>query len=215
MPPYGVMSPQPLDLFAIAKKQAWGKLWASIALTLGGVVLSVVGLAAGFIVFFGIALLIAGVVTFFSALAHLTDPTRGLPNLAPNEVMRRQVLRAVDAELSHPATSTLRTSKGVALLGPGWFAYHDSGTLVVTRREDVLWFYVQTKKNKQTLKLHLRSGKIADVEVAPADHHVLPALTHALPHAIAGYDPRWAAVPLPMMAQEVDRRRFALGAPYG
>ncbi|HSO32017.1 MAG TPA: hypothetical protein VLT33_05860, partial [Labilithrix sp.] len=74
VPPYGALpTVQPLDLFAIAKQQAWRKLWVSFALVLGGVVLSVVGLAAGFIVFFGIALLIGGVVTFFSALAYLTD----------------------------------------------------------------------------------------------------------------------------------------------
>ncbi|HSO38243.1 MAG TPA: hypothetical protein VLT33_37200, partial [Labilithrix sp.] len=64
-------------------------------------------------------------------------------------------------------------------------------------------------------KLHLRSGKVGDIDMSAADQHLLPALAHALPHAITGYDPRWAAVPLPVMAQEVDRRRFALGAPYG
>lgn len=201
----------PLDLFAIAKQHAWRKLWVSIGLTVAGVVLSVVGLAAGFIVFFGLALFLAGVVMFFTALASITDPTRGLTNLAPNEVLRRQVLRDVDAELSQPHTSTLRTTKGTALLGPGWLAYHDDSALVVTRREDVLWFYMMTKKREQVIKLHLRSGTVAEIEVTAADQHLLHGLAHALPHSIAGYDPRWAGVPLPYLAQEVDRRRYMGG----
>jgi hypothetical protein len=202
----------PFDLFAIAKQHAWRKLWVSIGLTIGGVLLSVIGLAAGFIVFFGIALFIAGVVTFFTALAAITDPTRGLANLAPNEVMRRQVLRAVDAELSMPGTPVLRTTKGTAFLGPGWLAYHDTSALLVSRREDVLWFYIQTKKNNHVLKVHLRSGAVVDLDMSPADQHLLHALAHALPHSITGYDPRWAAVPFPVLAQEVDRRRYMLGA---
>jgi hypothetical protein len=206
--PYGPPPALPaLDLYAIAKGQAWGKLWGSIGLTVGGVALSAIGLAVGFIVFFGIILVVVGVVAFFSALAALTDPTRGLTNLAPNEVMRRQALRVAEAELGGPATSTLRTTKGTALLGPGWLAYHDTTALLVSRREDVLWLYIQTKKNNQTLKVHLRSGKVVDIAMSAADHHLVHALAYALPHSIHGYDPRWAAVPLPALAHEVDRRR--------
>ena len=211
-PPYGPMMVSPaLDLFAIAQAQAWRKLWVSLGLSVGGVVLSVVGLAAGFIVFFGIALLIAGVVAFFSALAYITDPTRGLTHLAPNEVNRRQVLKMVDAELSHPSTSTLRTTKGTALLGASWVAYHDPSALLVSRREDVLWFYISTKRNSQSVKVHLRSGKIVEIDMSAADHHLLQGLAYALPHAITGFDPRWAALPLPVLAQEVDRRRYMGG----
>jgi hypothetical protein len=208
-PPQGMQSATQLDLYAIAKKHAWTKLWVSIGLTIGGILLSVVGLAVGFIIFFGFILVIGGVITFFVALAAITDPTRELSNLAPNEVMRRQVLRGVEAELAQPSTHTLRTSKATALLGPSWLVVHDSSSLLVTRREDVLWFYIQTKKNTQTLKVHLRSGKVVDVETTPADQHLLHGLAHALPHALQGYDPRWAAVPAPMLAQEVDRRRYA------
>lgn len=100
---------------------------------------------------------------------------------------------------------------GLALLGPGWLAFHDNSNLVVTRREDVLWFYVQTKKNDQVLKMHLRSGTVADIAMTAADRHLLHGFAYALPHAITGYDPRWAAVPLPVLAQEVDRRRYTSG----
>jgi hypothetical protein len=209
-PPPGAPLVAQLDLYAIAKKHAWSKLWISIGMTIGGIVLSAVGLAVGFIVFFGIILVIAGVVTFFSALAAITDPTRELSHLAPNEVTRRQVLRHVEGELTQPSTSTMRTTKGAALLGPTWLVYHDDSTMLVSRREDVLWFYIQTKKNTQTLKVHLRSGKVVDLSTSPADQHLLQGLAHALPHSIHGYDPRWASAPLPVLAQEVDRRRYAL-----
>jgi|GEM_PF-3561323 len=202
-------APAPLDLYAIATQQAWRKLWVSIGLFFGGIVLSVVGLAAGFVVFFGLALVVAGIVAFFGALAALTDPTRALTNLAPSEVQRRQVLRAVEAELSDPrTTSTLRTLKGTALLGPTWIAYHDANALLVSRREDVLWFYLARRRSTQTLKVHLRSGAVIAIDYTPADHHLLGGLAYALPHAIAGYDARWAATPLPLLAQEVDRRRY-------
>jgi hypothetical protein len=200
-----------LDLYEIAKAQAWRKLWVSIGLSVGGLVLSVVGLAAGFIVFFGIILLIAGIVAFFSALAYLTDPTRALTNLAPHEAGRRQVLRMVDAELSQPTTSTLRTTKGTALLGAAWVAYHDKSALLVSRREDILMFYIATRRNNQSVKVHLRSGQIVEIEITGADHHLLQGLAYALPHAIAGFDPRWTSMPVPMLAQEVDRRRMMGG----
>ena len=107
------------------------------------------------------------------------------------------------------------TSKGgVMLLGPSWLAYHDKSDLVVTRREDVLWYYVQKKRNAQVLKVHLRSGKIADIAMTAADGHLLNGLSYALPHAIGGYDPRWAGFPAHMLAQEVDRRRSMMSGSY-
>lgn len=49
-------------------------------------VLSVVGLAVGFLIFFGFALVIAGIIMFFTALAAITDPTPGLAHLAPKDM---------------------------------------------------------------------------------------------------------------------------------
>ena len=149
---------------------------------------------------------------FFGALASITDSTRGLANLAPNEVMRTQVLRMAEAELAMASTVTMRTTKGLTVMGPSWFVYHDDSTLLVTRREDVLWVYVAKKKSDQVVKLHLRAGTVVELPMSAADGHLPHNLVNALPHAIAGYDARWLAAPLPVLAQEVDRRRYTMSA---
>ncbi|MBS2014549.1 MAG: hypothetical protein JST00_16805 [Deltaproteobacteria bacterium] len=211
------MAPPPVprvDLYEIAKGQAWRQLWTSILLVIGGLVFGALALAIGFIVFVAIAMIFGGVILFFVALAALTDPTRALKNLGPTEVHRRQAMRLAEAELANPSTSVLNVGPGTALLGPTWLVYYDKSALLVAQRSDVIWLYVEQKKNNKTLKVHLRAMNVVDIDLDDARSALLPAFSQALPFAFAGFDPSLAATPLHVLAQEVDRRRAsALGGP--
>lgn len=172
-----------VDLYEIAKGHAWRKLWVSIGLTIGGLVIGVLALAVGFIVFIAIAMILAGIVTFFVALAALTDPTRELKNLGPTEVHRRQVMRMAEAELAHPSTSVLSVDPGTALMGATWLVYYDKDVLLVTPRNDVVGLYVVQKKNTRALKVQLRAGNAVDIEIGDRREQLVAAFSYALPHA--------------------------------
>lgn len=186
MPPR-MAAPPPIDLYEIAKGHAWGKLWTSIALTIGGLVVGALALAVGFIVFVAIIMLIAGVVMFFQALAALTDPTRALVNLGPTEVQRRQVMRVAEAEVSNPATtSTLHCGPGTALMGPTWLVYYDKDALLVTPKQDVVSIFVVQKKNSRALKVIMRAGNAVEIDIGDMRSQLVDAFSYALPHAVGG-----------------------------
>jgi hypothetical protein len=206
----------PLDLYQIVKDQAWRSLWISIGMTIGGVVLSIVGLAAGFIVFFGIILCIAGVVKFFGAMAAISDPTRRLINLGGDEITRRQSFRMVEAEMNQAGADRRQTLDGMAYLSPSFFVYHDKNDMVVARREDVIWVHVIQKKRTRHLRVQVRSGLATEVEVTAAgEQQLLQAMSYAMPHAFYGWSAQVAATPLPALVYEVDRRRGAAMPAYG
>ena len=185
-PPPPTMAPR-LDLYEIAKGHAWGKLWTSIGLTIGGIVVGALALAVGFIVFIAIIMLIAGVVMFLQALAALTDPTRALVNLGPTEVQRRQGMRVAEAELANPqTTSTLQAGPGTALMGPTWLVYYDKDVLLVTPKHEVVGLYVIQKKNNRALKVHMRAGNAVEIDIGDLRSQLVNAFTYALPHAAGG-----------------------------
>lgn len=172
-----------VDLYEIAKGHAWRKLWVSIGLTIGGLVIGVLALAVGFIVFIAIAMIIAGIVAFFVAIAALTDPTRELKNLGPTEVHRRQGMRMAEAEIAHPSTSVLHVEPGTALMGPTWLVYYDKDVLLVTPRNDVVGLFVVQKKNSRALKVQLRAGNHVDIEIGGYREQLVSAFSYAMPHA--------------------------------
>ena len=69
------------------------------------------------------------------------------------------------------------------------------------------------RSKTENLKLHLRDGRIVEIDILPNDKHLLQGLSHALPFAFQGFDARLGAAGRAYLAQEVDRRRYAALGP--
>lgn len=206
----------PRSRVTIISGQGWRAFGMSLLATFGGAALVVVGFVTGFLAITGLVLFVVGCIGVVSGFIRALDPLghASIIRLGRTAPERIHVLRRVEQELSMPQTWRARTMAGGEIfLSPSWLVFFDSTTTTILRRDDVLWVWQAIKKKRwsssQCVHVHTRwTTSPEEIEVGPLDHWVMPALIHAFPFALVGFDPRWQATARPYLAAEVDRRRM-------
>lgn len=206
----------PRSLITIIAGQGWRMFGLSLLALFGGAALVVVGFVTGFLAILGLILFVVGCIGVVGGFIRALNPMghASIIRLGRSAPERMYVLGMIEHELSMPDTWRARTMAGGEIfLSPSWLVFFDSTNTTIARRDDVLWLWQAIKKKRwsssQCVRVHTRwTTSPEEIEVGPMDHWLMPALIHAFPWALVGFDPRWQATPRPYLAAEVDRRRM-------